>query len=209
MLHLKTVDPATLELLRQLMKLPALSEKRLVGGTSLALQTGFRKSDDIDLFGTTRTNEPELSKQFAFLGESSIIHNSTNIHIWRINGIKVDIVDYPYDWISACKMESGIRLAGKEDISAMKLSAVTGRGSKKDFYDIYFLLKEFSLEHMLQFYQKKYPQGTLFLVLKSLAYFGDADEDVEPTLIKHVLWKDVKASIISVIDKYFDITKKK
>jgi hypothetical protein len=208
MLHFKTVDSATLELLKKLMKLPALSEKRLVGGTSLALQTGYRKSDDLDLFGPTSVDESELSKQFTGVGESVMIHNTANIHIWRINGIKVDIVDYPYEWISKCKVESGIRLAGKEDIAAMKLSAITGRGSKKDFYDIYFLLKEFSLEQMLQFYKKKYPQGTLFLVLKSLAYFGDADENFEPTLIKHVFWKDVKTSVISEIDRYYQLNKR-
>ena len=207
MLHFKTVDPATLELLKKLMKLPALTEKRLVGGTSLALQTGFRKSDDLDLFGPTPVDESELSKQFTGIGEAFLVHNSANIHIWKINGIKVDIVDYPFEWISDCIFESGIRLAGKEDIAAMKLSAITGRGSKKDFYDIYFLLKEFSLNQMLEFYQKKYPQGTLFLVLKSLAYFDDANENFEPTLIKPLPWKDVKASIISEIDKYYNSNK--
>jgi hypothetical protein len=83
-----------LELLKKLMKLPALTEKRLVGGTSLALQTGFRKSDDLHLFGPTSVDESELSKRLTGIGEAFLVHISSNIHIWKINGIKVDIVDY-------------------------------------------------------------------------------------------------------------------
>jgi hypothetical protein len=35
-------------------------------------------------------------------------------------------------------MTEGIRLAGRKDIAAMKLAAITGRGSKKDFIDVFF-----------------------------------------------------------------------
>ena len=58
MLHYNTIEPATLELLRQLQDIPFLSNTRLVGGTSLALQIGHRKSIDIDLFGDDAEPEP-------------------------------------------------------------------------------------------------------------------------------------------------------
>ena len=51
MLYYKTIDQNTLELLKKLQSLSILSKMRLVGGTSLALQIGHRKSIDIDLFG--------------------------------------------------------------------------------------------------------------------------------------------------------------
>ena len=50
MLHYETVDEGTLGLLKQLQSLGILSEMRLVGGSSLALQIGHRKSIDI-VFG--------------------------------------------------------------------------------------------------------------------------------------------------------------
>jgi hypothetical protein len=203
MLHLKSIDSSTLELLNQLMRLPALFETRLVGGTALALQSGFRKSVDIDLFGTINTEEFELTKQLRTLGKLSLVKNSVNIHIWMINGIKVDIVNYPYSWISECLEENGLRLSGKADIAAMKLSAITGRGSKKDFFDIFFLLKEFNLEQMLQFYLRKFPEGTLFLVLKSLLYFGDAEKDIDPILFRPLSWKKVKERISTEVERYF------
>ena len=43
MLHFDAVDPAALELLESLQKLPAFSGLRLVGGTSLALQLENRE----------------------------------------------------------------------------------------------------------------------------------------------------------------------
>jgi Nucleotidyl transferase AbiEii toxin, Type IV TA system len=54
MLHLGTVEPLTLELLRTLTNDPMLANNFLVGGTSLSLQLGHRKSVDLDLF----THEP-------------------------------------------------------------------------------------------------------------------------------------------------------
>ncbi|MDF1547212.1 MAG: nucleotidyl transferase AbiEii/AbiGii toxin family protein [Bacteroidales bacterium] len=51
MLHFKSVEPKTLELLKKIQKVPELRNLRLVGGTGLSLQYGHRKSIDIDLFG--------------------------------------------------------------------------------------------------------------------------------------------------------------
>ena len=54
-----------------------------------------------------------------------------------MNGVKVDIVNYDYDWIDDPVLEDGLRLASPKDIAAMKVNAVIGRGTKKDFIDIF------------------------------------------------------------------------
>jgi len=87
----------------------------------------------------------------------------------------------------------------KIDIAAMKLNAIAGRGSKKDFIDLYFLLKEFSLEKMLSFYKKKYEDGSVFLVLKSLTYFEDADLLQQPKMYVDFDWHHCKKTIIDQI----------
>ncbi len=84
----------------------------------------------------------------------------------------------------------------------MKLAAITGRGSKKDFIDIYFLLKKFSLKELMAFYNKKYFDGSEYMVIKSLTYFGDAEPDPMPEMIKDINWKTVKETIRSEIEKY-------
>jgi hypothetical protein len=202
MLHYKTIDSTTLELLKKLQKLPVLSDMRLVGGTSLALQLDHRKSIDLDLFGILKGDELVLSQSLRDIAPLQLLKNTENIHIYLIEGIKVDIVNYHYKWLDEPLYENELVLAGKKDIAAMKLSAISGRGSKKDFIDIYFLLKEYSLKEMLGFYLKKYYDGSEFMVIKSLTYFDDADVEVEPTMLKPANWGKIKTSILNEVERY-------
>ena len=129
------------------------------------------------------------------IGELKTIHYTDNINVFILNGIKVDIVNYPYPWLNPILKEENLNLADIKDISAMKLAAITGRGSKKDFVDIYFLLKHYSLEQMLGFYKQKYHDGSVFLVLKSLAYYEDADQEPMPKMLEEIKWETVKTEI--------------
>lgn len=200
MIYLTTINPDTLELLKALQQLPVLCQTRLVGGTALALQIGHRKSIDLYLFGKLTVGTFELTTQLSLLGKLTVLKDSSNIHIYSINGIKVDIVNYTYDWLeSSYNVEKDIRLANLKDICAMKLAAITGRGTKKDFIDIYFLLKYFSLEEMCSFYVEKYSDGSLFLVLKSLSYFEDAEADPLPFMLTEINWDTVKETIIKML----------
>jgi hypothetical protein len=95
-----------------------------------------------------------------------------------------------------------IRMASKPDIAAMKLNAIAGRGTKKDFIDLFFLLKEFSLTECIEFYATKYQHHSLFMVEKSLTYFEDAEKEVMPKMYFDINWADIKSSIIHEISKY-------
>jgi hypothetical protein len=202
MLRYETVDAPTLELLKKLKAIEAFKELRMVGDTSLALQYGHRTSVDIDLFGKLNIDAFTVNNLVADLGEVKKINDSRNIHIYIINDIKTDIVNYQYPWIGKLIREDGLRLADKKDIAAMKLAAISGRGTKKDLYDLYLLLKEIPLSVMLKLYQKKYKDGSLFLVLKSLVYFDDADKDVMPRLIDKVPWNMIKKTILNAYSEY-------
>jgi hypothetical protein len=196
MLYYTAVDTISLELLKQLLAIPCFSNLYLAGGTSLALQIGHRKSIDLDLFGAVETED--IANALNSFGNIQLIKKTSNIQIYIINGVKVDIVNYNYPWIDvACK-------AGKKDIAAMKLAAITGRGSRKDFVDLYFFLKEFNLQEMLSFYSKKYHDGSSFLVLKSLTYFNDAELDPQLIMLKKVDWKKVKQTIVNAVDTYLE-----
>jgi hypothetical protein len=88
-----------------------------------------------------------------------------------------------------------IKLASLPDIAAMKLNAISGRGSKKDFVDLFFLLRKYPLEQLIAFYNRKYPDGSEFLVLKSLSYFEDADQQEMPVMLIPAEWSDIKSEI--------------
>ncbi len=153
------------------MKLHQFNEFLLVGGTSLALQIGHRNSIDIDLFGDCEIEEELFTNTLSKLGTFEVFKRSRNILITSIDDVKVDFVNYQYPLLKKKLVIDGIRLASKEDIAAMKLNAIVGRGSKKDFIDLYFLLNDFSLNQMIDFYIKKYFDGSKFMVVKSLSFF--------------------------------------
>jgi hypothetical protein len=84
----------------------------------------------------------------------------------------------------------------------MKLAAIAIRGTKKDFVDIYFLLKYFNLKQMPGFYTQKFCEGSEFPVLKSLSNFEDADLDENPKMLNIEKWETMKTLIISTLDKF-------
>lgn len=199
MLYYETIEPQTLELLRKLQEIPSLRKTRLVGGTSLALQIGHRKSVDLDFFGEVDGNNDALVGDLRNLGNLMVLKDSSHIHIYLLNNIKIDIVDYAYPWLNEAIRIDGIQLAGLTDIAAMKLAAITGRGTKKDFIDLYFLSRRFSLSEMQSFYERKYPDGSMFMVLKSLSYFEDAEQDPSPYMLEAIDWEEIKYHILSLL----------
>ena len=204
MLQVEAVDSSTLELLKKLMRIEEFSGLRLVGGTALALRFGHRMSIDLDLFGKLDTDKYEMVTLLKQAGSVKQLNITTNIRSFLINGIKVDLVNYPYEWISPCEFEDDIRLAGIEDIAAIKLSAINGRGFRKDFIDIFFLLEKYSMSDLLKLYNQKYPDGSEFLVLRSLNYFKDADHDIMPYTISDDQWDQVKSRIKLEVQSYLN-----
>lgn len=196
MLSYKTVEPHTLELLKRLTQEDLLSEARLVGGTSLALQYGHRMSVDLDFFGNIEEDNTTIQEMLSDIGTLSVLKESKHIKIYLINGIKVDFVHYKYAWISPAIEKDGLRLASPQDIAAMKINAIEGRGTKKDFIDMYFLLQHYSLEDILTFYAKKYPEHSQFRALMSLSYFEDAEEQLMPKMFSDIGWEEMKRFIL-------------
>lgn len=196
MLSFQTVQPDTLELLKSLMQLPVLRGMRLVGGTALALQYGHRRSVDLDFFGHTTEDADELTESIREeIGHVQILSASKRIKVYNIQNVKVDIVNYDYPWIDDVVTEEGLCLASPKDIAAMKVNAIIGRGTKKDFIDIYYLLQHFTFDELLRLYLKKYPDGSEYRALLSMSYFADADPQAMPYMFEHVEWNDIKQKI--------------
>lgn len=203
MLSLQTVLPNTLELLRTLMQMPELDSTRLVGGTSLALQYGHRRSVDLDFFGEISVDLDELTEALKDRVEHVVVGgHSRSIKAYFLNGVKVDVVNYDYAWIDSPVIEEGLRLASPKDIAAMKVNAVIGRGTKKDFIDIFFLLQHYSFSDLLKLYLQKYPDGSEYRALLSMAYFGDADQQPMPYMFDDVGWETIKQSIRREVKAY-------
>ncbi len=209
MLQYAAIDKGTLELLKSLMQVNFLSDFNLVGGTALALQIGHRISIDLDLF-TDKTFDP--SEIRTLLENDYTLQNvvesknglTQQIEFPKLSGnfIKVDIVKYPYRLLKQAVVIDGIRMLSIEDIIPMKLSAVSNRGSRKDFYDIFFLLKDYTLHDMISLFEQKFPNYNSFYVTKSLIYFEDAEKEPDPKVLADVSWDEVKKYIQAKVQEY-------
>jgi predicted nucleotidyltransferase component of viral defense system len=198
MLYKSTVSESTFKLLEDLQSIEEFSKLRLVGDTALALLIGHRISVDLDLFGDVDFD----SHLFNDFTKVQVIKKSKNINIFEINNVKIDIVNYSYPWLDSELSIDNIRLASLKDIAAMKIAVVTGRGSKKDFVDLFFLLKEFSFSEIISFYEQKYSDASIYLALKSLVYFDDADNDPPLNMLIDIPWQSVKENIKNAVINY-------
>lgn len=206
MLFKETVEPSTLGLLKELINIPELEQFRLVGGTALSLLFGHRSSIDLDLF-TDRPFDREaivMKLQDTYPSFSYKAVKSSRLFFTSINGVKVDFVNTFEKFYNNFQLIDEIRFASIEDIIALKLNAIAGRGAKKDFWDIREILERYPLKQALEYYQQRYPENDLMMVLKSLTYFADADLDPDPRCFKSLAWEQVKTEIKEKFTNYIN-----
>lgn len=205
MLHRNTIDQIVYDLLTKFTSSVYLNQFALAGGTSLALQIGHRKSIDVDLFAFEDVDMIETSLFLEDDFKNIAIRRTSGVFIFcNINGVKCDFVKHANNkMIKPFFIQEGIRMFSIEDIAAMKLNAICGRGSKKDFYDIYSLLELFSLKELLNFYDYKFQTDNSWMALRSMQYFEDADMEVEPELVKQFpSWSNIKKYLVKTVNNF-------
>ncbi|MEO8852380.1 MAG: nucleotidyl transferase AbiEii/AbiGii toxin family protein [Ginsengibacter sp.] len=203
MLHYETISPHLLSVLKRIQSLPDVSRFRLVGGTSLSLQIGHRISVDIDLFTDKSFDITELQKTLDKTFDSfEVVWANKNGFVSTIDNIKVDFFDWHIPFIKDLINEDGICLAHMEDIGAMKLEAITSRKEKKDFIDIMFLLRKYSLTDLLSAHKVKYPYMSTKFVIESLLAVDFADNTEPPKMIIPYDWQNEKSFIIKTVNNY-------
>ena len=119
-----------------------------------------------------------------------------------IDDVKVDCVSYDmYKWLEPPLEVDGVRLAGVKDIAAMKVNAITNRGTRKDFVDMARLLDDYSLDDIFAWYREKYPEANPALAMRSLSYFVDAETMPMPKMLVSFDWEEAKGRIRAAVRK--------
>lgn len=178
------------------MKDEVLDSFYLVGGTALALRLQHRKSVDIDLFIDTDFDSASLASHIDNSYDTARTIWEENTLRVSIDGIKVELLSHKYPLLAELENIGDIRIASLKDLAAFKLNAVSGRGSKKDFWDLEMLLNHFSLAEMLDFFNSKYATYDLWHLLRSLTYFDDAErEQIEIMDLSGKNWDYIKEKI--------------
>ena len=194
----ETLAPETRRVLEEISKQAFIKDFYLVGGTALALHLGHRESIDLDFFYAKNFSLEELKKKLGALGRYTLTNEEAGTLDGMLDDVKLTFIRYDYPVLFPLVSFAGIQLADERDIACMKIDAISSRGSKKDFVDMYFLLEKYSFTELLSLFEKKYSHigyNKLHL-LKSLAYFSDAEEEVMPKMIKNVSWDVVKGKIL-------------
>ncbi|MBU0569594.1 nucleotidyl transferase AbiEii/AbiGii toxin family protein [Patescibacteria group bacterium] len=199
----QTLYPKTKQVLIKLVEQGLVTDFYLAGGTGLSLQLGHRKSIDLDFF-TENFPKRDLLLSSLLKLKPKILHEAKGTLDLSIEDVMVSFLEYKYPMISHFADFEGMKVASVIDIACMKLSAISSRGSKKDFVDLYEILEAHTLKQLFTFFEKKF-KGVKYQklhLLKSLVYFADAESDPEPILLKEMDWETVKARLEKEIKAY-------
>jgi len=175
----------------------------LAGGTALALQVGYRQSVDLDFFTESKSGKIDNTKILEYLkssGEWFTDVDSEGTIYGELQKAKISFIAYPFFSPAQPFVRYGtINILNKEDIAVMKVVAISQRGRKRDFFDLYYCANNIlPLEEIMIRLKIQYPSVAhdYYHILKSLIYFADAESDPEPNLLIDLDWKTVK--------KYFE-----
>lgn len=194
----EVIDKNRYDILKKVVSSISLNNYYLAGGTALALQTGIRESFDFDFFVREEFNEDILITELEKLGnlEVSVCRKGT-VHI-ILNDVQFTFLYFPNELISELvKVDeiNGLYLASIQDISLMKLIAISQRGTKKDFFDLHFICnnQNITIKYILNNLDKKYNANKINYshIIQSLTYFEDAKDENLPKVFIKYNWEDI------------------
>lgn len=180
--------------LEQIAEISLTDQFYLAGGTALAIHLKHRLSFDLDFFSNEKFDQKLLDKKLSKINGYKLGRIEEDTLLGIIGETKISFFTYHCKIIKPYIDYKKIHLLQIPDIAAMKLDAIGSRGIKRDFVDLYFISKNFTLDDCLNFYLKKYPQlkENIFHIIKSLSYFIEAEDSEMPVMLEKINWKDIK-----------------
>lgn len=201
-MHPKVLTGQAWTLVRQLTAERLLDGWQLAGGTGLALQMGHRYSEDLDLF-SPHVFEPDIYvHRLANLGRVTIQHRAAGTLHAVVDGVRVSFLQSQAEFLFPGTPYRGLTVADPRDIAVMKIVAIGGRGSRKDFVDLFFLFRSgIALETVFDLLRRRFGgvDYNEYHLMKSLVYFDDAEAEPMPTMIRPVAWDEIKATITAEV----------
>lgn len=172
-----------------------LKDAYLAGGTAATLQLGHRLSFDLDFFTSKEFNALNVIASLQKILDFELEETTKGTILGRIKDMRFSLFFYKHKLLFPLKNFLGISILDLRDIAAMKITAISDRGVKRDFIDLYFICKtNIRLEEVLKFYDKKYGKlaSNLIHIKKSLVYFEDAEDQEMPKMLMPCKWEEVK-----------------
>ncbi len=201
-MHPKVLSPAAWKTIRALVAGGWVQPWTLAGGTGLALHLGHRYSEDLDFFREDLFEPDRLAGELSTIGSLSIQSRSDDTLHLVLQGLRISFLRTQAPLLFRGTAYRGLLVADPRDIAAMKAIAIGGGGSRKDFIDLYFFLQAGgSLDGVLSLVRRRFENVDYneYHLLKSLAYFEDAESEPMPRMVRDVEWETIKAGIVSEV----------
>jgi predicted nucleotidyltransferase component of viral defense system len=163
----------------------------LAGGTALFYYFKHRYSIDLDFFTFAKIDLRKFYKNFLPVQIKTISYDTIHLIIHNVN---VSLFLYNYPLLKDFNYLDSIKLASLEDILCMKINAIILRGSKKDFIDVYFIMKKLKLKSrdVINLFVKKFGNYNELIIKKAITYFKDADNEPDIYIFKKIKWDTIK-----------------
>jgi len=188
------LTPETIKAMESLSSWPPFKDYYLAGGTAVALQLGHRISHDLDFFTAKEFSHQTLAQSLRKIGPFVVDYTDANTLVGRLNNVKTGFFHYLYPLLKSTLSFQGVAIASLEDLACSKVDAISSRGNKRDFADLYFIMKALRIElkDVLALFEKKYgrEQFNLMHIQKSLVFFEDADQDPDLRMLVEFSWED-------------------
>jgi hypothetical protein len=199
------VPPEVARAFRTVSAALSASDFYLAGGTALALRIGHRSSVDLDLFSPTLRNVDQLIAQLLdVVPDFAVTSTAPRTLYGTLEGVQVSFFGYAYPCLAPPERPdpSLLAIATIEDIAAMKLAAIASRGSRKDFVDLWFLIRGgLPLAETVRLFERKYAAIDVGHVVRSLTYFDDAELEPGLRMLRPAPWATVKDDMRSWVEE--------
>jgi len=193
----KTLPAPAQRIFTRLGRDPFIQTFYLAGGSAVALQLGHRVSADLDFFSPSGYDPVTLLSHLEKLGQVTVQQQGEGTWVGLLGGTRISFFHYGYPLLEPPTSYRGLRIASLLDISLMKITAISQRGRKRDFVDLYFICQKerFELDDLLKRIPEKYTPLSYpsYHLLRALVYFDDAERDPPLKMLTRYNWNRIKA----------------
>lgn len=198
------LDNKRIELLRKIVKTVSLNNYYMAGGTALSLQLNLRESFDFDFCVPDMFNSDVLISELKSIGNIEVKQNQKGTVDVLLDGVQVSFFFYPNNLVDDIVNNNEIpdlKMTSILDIAAMKIAAIGGRGAKKDFFDLYNIMKKCNIdtEKLASAVIKKFGTNVNYVnMIMGLSYFEDAESEELPKTFVEYDWNTIKKHFIDI-----------
>ena len=211
-MYWNTIDEHRKNVLKKVVESLPLEDYYMAGGTALSLQCGNRMSYDFDFFTKVKFSAETLADYLSKLGNFKVIYQKDSTLHGILDGVNITFLYYPNPMIEEYVYDEeieGLKYASLKDISVMKLVALSSRGSKKDYYDLAYMVKYKNIDIRETFMNLdvKFEGKNLnkIHIVQSLTYFDDAECEPDLILMVELKWEDIKSYFIQAQKELYKI----